>query len=829
MVASLWGEDFTIESSPEKVKKIVEKVNKPKAPRTTKTITRSTKSNDPVSIHTKLAAIRENVLKILGVYKDQTVCIYTKEALHNYISEAISNGVIAIDTETNNSLEPITCKLMGPCIYTPGQKNAYIPINHVNPDTRERLENQLTEEDVYEEFSRLVNTKIIMHNGKFDYKVIKCTTGLQLKVYWDTLIGVRMLDENEKSAGLKQQYIAKIDPSIEKYSIEHLFEDVEYAVVDPELFALYAATDAFMTYKLYEWQKRKFELPGHERLYDVFLNVEMKVMEVAAEMELTGVCIDNDFAERLSAKYHKKLDALNEEISKELSKYDETIAKWRFTEDATYKPFKIDPKTGDKKFGKSKSEQLKSPVELTSPTQLAILIYDVLKHPIVDKKSPRGTGEDILNKIDIPLSKLILKQRGLLKLINTYIDKLPTCVCEKTNRLHAQFQQLGADTGRFSSKDPNLQNIPSHEKSIRMLFTASPGYVLVGSDFSQQEPRLLANYAKETNMINAYCEGKDLYATIAANVYHNDYWDNMEFRKDGTANPEGKKRRSNCKSILLGLMYGRGVASIAEQMGCDMKEAQKVVDDFFNGFPKIKTWVSDTQDFAKTHGYVEDLWGRRRRLPDIQLPKFEVKFKDEKMNTNSNFNPLLGSKGLVQKVIPPIIDQYKEKLESCNGRKAVQEVIAKGSAEGLSIRDNSGFIAQAERQCVNARVQGGAATMSKKAMINVYHDAVLKDLGFKLMLAVHDELIGECPEENAQAVADRLCEVMKNSALPECTVPFKCDPTVTKSWYEDEMEAKLSDLYDTYKDMSKPDILNSIAEIHTELTLDQISAMLVNK
>ena len=151
MVASLWGEDFTIESSPEKVKKIVEKVNKPKAPKATKTSTRSSKANDPISMQSKLAGIRENVLKILGVYKDQTICIYTREALHNYITEAISNGVIAIDTETNNSLEPITCKLMGPCIYTPGQKNAYIPINHVNPDTRERLKNQLTEEDVKEE------------------------------------------------------------------------------------------------------------------------------------------------------------------------------------------------------------------------------------------------------------------------------------------------------------------------------------------------------------------------------------------------------------------------------------------------------------------------------------------------------------------------------------------------------------------------------------------------------------------------------------------------------------------------------------------------------
>ena len=150
-----------------------------------------------------------------------------------------------------------------------------------------------------------------MHNGKFDYQVIKCTTGKQLKVYWDTMIGTRILDENEKSAGLKQQYIAKIDPSIEKYSIDHLFEGVEYAVVDPEVFALYAATDAYMTYKLYEWQKKQFEKPGHERLYKLFLDVEMQVMEVAAEMELTGICIDSEYAQRLSKKYHDKLDALN--------------------------------------------------------------------------------------------------------------------------------------------------------------------------------------------------------------------------------------------------------------------------------------------------------------------------------------------------------------------------------------------------------------------------------------------------------------------------------------------------------------------------------------
>ena len=126
-------------------------------------------------------------------------------------------------------------------------------------------------------------------------------------------------------------------------------------------------------------------------------------------------------------------------------------------------------------------------------------------------------------------------------------------------------------------------------------------------------------------MINAYKEGKDLYATIASGVYNNTYWDNMEFTDETktVANPEGKKRRSSVKSLLLGIMYGRGVASIAEQINGTIKDAQKIVDDFYKGFPKVKKWMDETQTFAKTYGYVEDLWGRRRRLPDIQLPRFE--------------------------------------------------------------------------------------------------------------------------------------------------------------------------------------------------------------
>ena len=468
---SLWGEDFVVTAPPKQQKKIIDKVSKPKKVTvTTEKKIATTRSSNKVTTAERLEMIRSEVLRILGVYKEQTVVLHTREELHNYIDAAIKNGDIAVDTETDNSLVPLTCKIMGLCLYTPGQKNAYIPVNHVNLETRELLPNQVTEHDIYEELLRLKDVHCIFHNGKFDFEVIKCTCGNELEIYWDTMIGSRILDENER-ANLKQQYISKIDPSIEKYSIEELFEGVEYAVVDPDLFALYAATDAFMTYKLYQWQVAQFAIPGNEKMYNLFKNIEMPIVRVCADMELAGIEIDQEYGKRLSEKYHKKLDIVDKQIEEEVAKYKDAIAEWRKTPDAVYREKKVNKK-GEETFSKSKSEQLQDPPSMTSPTQLAIFFYDVLKVGVIDKKSPRGTGEEILSKIDLPICKLILEKRGLEKIIGTYVDKLPECVIPKTGRLHAHFNQIGADTGRFSSSDPNLQNIPSHLKEIRMLFRA---------------------------------------------------------------------------------------------------------------------------------------------------------------------------------------------------------------------------------------------------------------------------------------------------------------------------------------------------------------------
>lgn len=802
----LWGEDIVLDSPKEKI------INKSKKPKKVSTSKETLIKSKKLSISDKLAIINENVKNTLGVYKDTTIVIKSKQELSDYIDKSIDNGIIAIDTETNNSLDPLTCKLMGLCLYTPGLNSAYIPVNHTDLQGN-KFEWQVTEDDIQEQLLRLSSVKILMHNGKFDYQVLYCTCGVKLDIYWDSMVAAKVLDENEKSAGLKQQYIDKIDSSIEKYSIDKLFESIEYKYVDPEIFALYAATDSYMTYKLYEYQFKELSKSENNRLLDLLFTVEIPIVTVSADMELTGICIDKEYSNRLSKKYHDKYDNLQILISEELHKYDEQISKWRTTPEANVHEIK------NGKEQKSLSEKLKTPVEVTSPTQLAILLYDVLKVKPVSTKSPRGTGEDILKKIDLPICDLILQQRGLLKLINTYIDKLPECVSEYDGRLHTHFNQYGAQTGRFSSSEPNLQNIPSHENSIRMMFVASEGNTLIGSDFSQQEPRILSHFANDTNMINAYKEGKDLYAMIASKVYHNNYEDNKEFRPDGTMNPDGKKRRSSCKSLLLGIMYGMGTASIATAIKSTIEEADKIKRGFFEEFPNVEKWINTTIADAHINGYVEDVWGRRRRLPDIFLDKYEI----SSTNISYTFNPLLNSSGIFDKDFENKKYNYLNKLNNCKYRRDVDTVKQQMANDGLKVKDNTGFISQAERQCVNARIQGSAATMSKRAMILVHKNEELKKLGFKLLIAVHDELIGECPIENKDRCKELLSQLMIDSAKPEVQVPMKCDADDFHAWYEDVYSSEVKKEYNQLKnDMTEEEAFISLCKSHCECSSDQL-------
>ena len=290
------------------------------------------------------------------------------------------------------------------------------------------------------------------------------------------MIAAKVLNENEK-ASLKEQYVIHIDDSIEKYSINKLFDKMSYLLVDPDVFAYYAATDAYMTYRLYQYQKEQFDLEDNKKLFNLFMTVEMPIVEVVASMEMRGVALDLDYAKRLKAKYDERLNKASNIVDVELSKLSDTISKWKLSAEANQKPTK----------GKSKAEQLTNPINVDSNVQLAIILYDILKITPPDKKSPRAVSEKELSKIDIPLTKAILAKRKEQKLINTYIDAMPSQVSKSDGRLHGRYNQYGAETGRFSSDSPNLQNLPSKNKEIRLMFTAGKGNELVGSDFSLQK------------------------------------------------------------------------------------------------------------------------------------------------------------------------------------------------------------------------------------------------------------------------------------------------------------------------------------------------------
>lgn len=542
-------EEFNIELNKPKPEALAKKAAKPEETETDPTKILKSKK---VSLAEKLALIRVKVLEVLGKQKKNVLVIKDKATFEEYVSKAIEFGRVAVDTETNNSTDPMTCQLMGLCLYYEGGKQAYIPVNHVNPDTGERLAWQLTEADCREQLQRFkdAGTFIVMHNGKFDYEVIKCTCDIEIEPDWDTMIGAHTINENEKM-GLKPQYISKIDPTQEKYDIEHLFI-VPYKYVDPEIFALYAATDSMMTDKLYVYQVAILEAPGNERLYWLFKNIEMPIVKVAGDIELIGVCIDQEFGERLRIKFNQNLEDIDAKIEQELVNLQPQITAWKLSPKATektkqFEPKKskmsqakleekyplIDQKTGKRyKVGKAPIEQLGDPINLASPVQLAILFYDILKCPTVSKKSPRGTGKEeleaIAEKTDITLCKLILERRGIVKLISTYIDVIPALAQHwPDGRIRYKLNSVGTDTGRFSSGGEfkfldgdtpveisgiNSQNIPSRGdgKITRMLFTAKKEFNEVEVDVD----RIVIPEITEIETTDGWKYGKDLQALV---------------------------------------------------------------------------------------------------------------------------------------------------------------------------------------------------------------------------------------------------------------------------------------------------------------------------
>lgn len=526
-----------------------------------------------------LAAQVQSIVAIanqkLAVHKDDYILIREPDQLYEYMKEMKQVGEGALDTETTG-LNPLLVNIVGGCIYTPGQKAAYIPINHKSYITGVRTKEQMDEETVskiMKEFHK--DIRWIFHNAKYDIRVCRKTLGIDFKPYWDTMLAAYCIDE-EESHRLKDLHLKYCDSKdTESLTFDSLFNGVTFDNIPISTAYLYAAGDPIKTYELYEYQKTLLNRRVLAGPYNVFKNIEMPLISVVADMEDRGVCLDFDVCKNLHEKYHKIREERKTQADEALAMYKDEIDNYRMS--STYSNTYPDGSTEysnsqtskGKKYGHTKvssnASKLSDPISLSSPTQLAILFYDILGLESPDKKAPRGTGEEILKHFaqgkEKNLCEAILGMRNVEKLLGTYIDKMPEIALDD-GRVHASYNQYGAKTGRFSSQDPNLQNIPSHNKDIRQMFKAQDGYVLIGGDYSQQEPMVTAHLSKDRKMKEAFINGKDIYATIAALAFHKPYEECKEFREDGTVNPAGKERRTQAKSIVLGRQNNMPLYSI---------------------------------------------------------------------------------------------------------------------------------------------------------------------------------------------------------------------------------------------------------------------------
>ena len=748
----------------------------------------------PKTIKQKVEYAKDLSLQVFGNKLDKIELVTDPNRIEEYLHNTLKNGILAVDTETNG-LDRIDGKIAGICLYTPGEKGIYIPVGHVSYMTNQPLKDNVPCETM-ENFFKVCNehnVKYILHNAKFDMHILYWMIGVKIVPYWDTLIAGQLLNENEPH-GLKvlyQKYCVRADEEQQVAKFNTLFNGIEFNSIPPSVGYMYAAFDPIMTYELYKFQEQYLDKEvgqycyrkGLERVADVFREIEMPLIEVVFDMEVQGVDIDTDLAKELKDKYTYYMNLAVDNFKAQIIELEVAGA---FDELRVKHPDKFNKisELGDIK------------INIASNAQLVILFYDVLK--LDPPKGQRSVGEEQLKQLHHPLVDCILEYRGMSKLLSTYIEAIPNHIAKKDGKLHANFNQYGAKTGRFSSSDPNLQNIPSKTKKlsdgtvidaghdIRQMFIAGEGNVIIGGDFSQQEPRCLAHMSQDENMINAYLHGKDLYATIASKLYNKPYEECKEFRPDGTVNPEGKQRRSSVKPILLGIMYGRGVNSIAEQMNITKEEAQQVINDFYKQFPKVKEFVEFAQENARTYGFVETAWGRKRRLPNMQLDPIEITI--ENPNLISTFNPLDFSSTENTEVSDEVYYKYLRLMNRAYGREAKEKVKQQAKAEGYKLVDNGGYIADAQRQCVNSIIQGSAADMTKIAMIQIHRNKRLRELGYKLIIPVHDEVLGVCPKENAKEVRDILEYIMVHVVDGKFEIPMKTDIECTYRWYGEGIE-----------------------------------------
>jgi len=497
--------------------------------------------------------------------------ILDKEHFNTWLERLKTSDVFAFDTETT-SVDYMKAELVGLSFAIEVGKAAYVPLTHDYMDAPQ----QLDLEWVLAQLKPLLESQTLAKVGqnlKYDANVlIKYQIKLQ-GIDFDTMIEsycFNSIATRHNMDALADKYLA--------YKTVH-FEDIAgkgkkqltFNQIEIEKAGHYAAEDADITLRLH--QTIFPQLEKQSKQLAVFQDIEMPLLPVLARMEQYGVLIDCDLLDQQSLVIGSRLDELEIEAH--------NLA------------------------GKS--------FNLSSPKQLQEILFEELKIPVI-KKTPKGapsTAEDVLQELalDYPLPKIILENRGLSKLKSTYTDKLPLMVDGKSNRVHTSYHQAVTATGRLSSTDPNLQNIPirSEEgRKIRQAFIAPTDHKIVAIDYSQIELRIMAHLSDDVGLVTAFSEGRDIHSATAAEIFA------VELDQVTT------DQRRSAKAINFGLIYGMSAFGLSKQLGVGRNQAQDYMDKYFERYPGVLTYMSETRQQAFEQGYVETVYGRRLYLPDIK-------------------------------------------------------------------------------------------------------------------------------------------------------------------------------------------------------------------
>jgi DNA polymerase-1 len=514
--------------------------------------------------------------------------VLTRVQLDDWLQRLQQAGQFAFDTETT-SLDYTEARIVGVSFAVSTGKAAYVPLAHDYPDAPQ----QLDRDEVLSLLCPLLESKDnikIGHNLKYDRNVLANHQIVLDGVRFDTMLESYVLDSTatrHDMDSVAQKYLGHTTIKYEEVAGKGA-RQLTFNEVPVETAAPYAAEDADITLRLHEAMWPKLEAaPGLQRIYD---EIEAPLISVLSDMEQTGVAVDTGLLAIQSRELAARIADIEQEAHREAGQ----------------------------------------PFNLGSPKQIQALLFDVLKLP-VRAKTPKGapsTAESVLQELalDYPLPRLILDYRAASKLKSTYTDKLPQQVSRVTGRVHTSYHQAVAATGRLSSSDPNLQNIPIRSEEgrrIRQAFIATPGNLLLAADYSQIELRIMAHLSSDRGLLAAFSAGEDVHRATAAEVF-------------GVA-PEmvsGEQRRS-AKAINFGLIYGMSAFGLAKQLGIPRGAAQEYIERYFDRYPGVKTYMESTREQAKRQGYVETVFGRRLYLPDINARNVQRREAAERTAINA--------------------------------------------------------------------------------------------------------------------------------------------------------------------------------------------------